>query len=147
MKIEISVEVSPDSAPIVTVGQLVPFQHETETAIPQITFSSAPALEVRELGSGQRISQEQMLKELSALGGEWRLETRQELYALVDLTHKNQHGAYTRDPSLHPDPYWSADKHPADPAAGVVVWFVDGSVDYYVDDFRARARAVRVSGQ
>jgi hypothetical protein len=39
------------------------------------------------------------------------------------------------------------DASPLDPAARVVVWFDDGLVSYYYGGLRARARAVRVSGQ
>ena len=117
-------------------------------AIPQVTFSSAPALEVRDLCDGRSVRQSEALEALAALGEAWRLETANELRALYNPAHVNRHGARTLDETLHPSDYWSADLHPLDPAARVVVWFVVGNVYGYVSDyFRARARAVRVAGQ
>ena len=144
MKIDISVEVSESGVPLVSIGHIE--QAPENAVIPQVCYCSAPALEVRTLGDG-RISQKQMLEELAKLGPGWRLETRQELYALVDLGHKNSNGAFTRDETLLAEPYWTADMHPLDPAARVVVWFDDGGVGSYGDHYRARARAVRVVGQ
>ena len=115
--------------------------------IPQRAFASAPALEVRELGGGKAITQKQLLDELLNLPADWRLETSAELYALVDRSHQNQHGAYTRDESLKDDWYWTSDLTPWYRGGRVVVGFGFGDVDYFVGDFRAFARAVRVSGQ
>ena len=117
------------------------------TPIPAISYSSAPALEVRPLGGGEKITQKQMIDELIDLGTEWRLETSAEQYALVDRSYKNQHGARSRDESLQPGWYWSADTLPGVPGARVVVGFYLGYVLYYSGSHRAFARAVRVSGQ
>ena len=46
---------------------------EDAMAIPQVSFCSAPALEVRPLGMGWPITQDQMLDELLGLPGDWRL--------------------------------------------------------------------------
>ena len=115
-------------------------------AIPQVSFASAPALEVRDLCDGRSVRQSEALEALAALGEAWRLETANELRALYNPAHVNRHGARTLDETLHPSDYWSADLHPLNPAARVVVWFDDGNV-YGLDDYRARARAVRVAGQ
>lgn len=125
----------------------------TSFAVPQISFTSAPAVEVRDLGNGEEISQKQALKEVEALNEQadpafvWRLETAAELFALRDLTHKNQHGAYSRDESLKRDWYWTADEHPAFEGARVVVGFGNGNVSYNDVDGRCIARAVRVARQ
>ena len=116
-------------------------------AIPQLTFASAPALEVRELGGGKAITQKELLDELLNLPADWRLETSAELYALVDRSHQNQHGAYTRDESLKDDWYWTSDLTPWYRGGRVVVSFHLGYVYGTSDDDRAFARAVRVSGQ
>ncbi len=116
-------------------------------AIPQVSFCSAPAIEVRDLCDGREVRQAEALEALAALGEGWRLETANELRALYNPAHTNQHGARTLDETLHPVDYWSADLHPLNPAARVVVWFVDGSVYLNIDRYRARARAVRVVGQ
>lgn len=128
-------------------------QSQIAYVTPQTTFGSAPALEVRPLGGGREITQKQALTEVEALNEPvdpdfvWRLETWQELAALVDLRHKNQHGAYTRDESLQRDYYWTADKHPEFSGARVVVGFRLGNVNYDVDYNRCLARAVRVARQ
>ena len=117
-------------------------------AIPQVSFCSAPAIEVRDLCDGREVRQAEALEALAALGEGWRLETANELRALYNPAHTNQHGARTLDETLYPVDYWSADLHPLYPAARVVVWFVVGIVySYYGDYDRARARAVRVVGQ
>ena len=124
-----------------------PAESDAAFAIPQVTFSSAPALEVRDLCAGRSVSQSEALEALAALGEGWRLETANELRALYNPAHVNRHGARTLDETLHPSDYWSADLHPLDPAARVVVWFVGGYVYDGYDYYRARARAVRVAGQ
>ena len=116
-------------------------------AVPQVSFSSAPALEVRDLCGGRAVRPQEALDELATFGPDWRLETANEFRALYVADYVNQHGARTRDESLHPVAYWTADLHPVDPSARVVVWFDDGNVSYYYASARARARAVRVSGQ
>jgi len=116
-------------------------------AIPQVTFSSAPALEVRDLCDGRSVRQAEALEALATLGEGWRLETANELRALYNPAHTNQHGARTLDETLYPVDYWSADLHPLNPAARVVVWFDVGFVNVNVVYYRARARAVRVVGQ
>ena len=117
-------------------------------AVPQVSFSSAPALEVRDLCGGREVRPQEFLDDLATLGPDWRLETANELRALYVADHVNQHGARTRDESLHPVAYWTADLHPVAPSARVVVWFDDGLVNVSYFDFnRARARAVRVAGQ
>ena len=81
-----------------------------------------------ELGNGERITQKQMLKELKALGPEWRLETPHELHALVAYDHKNHHGALSRDETLKPGYYWTSQEQPGVPGARVVVGFYGGFV-------------------
>ena len=101
-----------------------------------------------ELGNGERITQKQMLKELKALGPEWRLPTPHELFEKRSrLTHTNALGAHSTDDTIKPGPYWTDEEVPGVPGARVVVGFGYGLVDCYVDGFRAFARAVRVSGQ
>ena len=101
-----------------------------------------------ELGNGERITQKQMLKELKALGPEWRLETPHELFEKRSrLTHTNALGAHSTDDTIKPGPYWTDEEVPGVPGARVVVGFGGGDVGYYFDDLRAFARAVRVSGQ
>ena len=124
-----------------------PAESDAAFAIPQVTFSSAPALEVRDLCDGRSVRQAEALEALATLGEGWRLETANELRALYNPAHTNQHGARTLDETLYPVDYWSADLHPLYPAARVVVWFGGGVVSGYGDYYRARARAVRVVGQ
>ena len=112
-----------------------------------IDLAAAPKREVRVLGGGERISQEQALKELAALGQGWRLETPHELFALVDYSQKNQLGAYTRDPDLKDGYYWTSQETPWYEGGRVVVGFNYGFVDGSFAYGRAFARAVRVAGQ
>ena len=101
-----------------------------------------------ELGNGERITQKQMLKELKALGPKWRLETPHELFEKRSrLTHTNALGAHSTDDTIKPGPYWTDEKVPGVPGARVVVGFGYGNVLCSLDDSRAFARAVRVSGQ
>ena len=101
-----------------------------------------------ELGNGERITQKQMLKELKALGPEWRLETPHELFEKRSrLTHTNALGAHSTDDTIKPGPYWTDEEVPGVPGARVVVGFSNGLVDCSSDYNRAFARAVRVSGQ
>ena len=117
-------------------------------AIPQQTYTSAPALEVRELGRGESVTQKQALAELAELGAGWRLETPHELFALRSpLTHKNANGAHSYDESIKPSWYWTNEETPWFEGGRVVVGFVSGDVNLYSDGYRAIARAVRVSGQ
>ena len=121
--------------------------------IPQVTIASAPAVEVRVLGDGKRIFQEQMLDELNELsatvepGYIWRPEKRHELVALMSpYSHKNAKGAYSVDDSIEPGWYWADETTPW--GGRVVVGFgyglvYDGDGSGYA---RAFARAVRGSG-
>ena len=128
-------------------------QSQSAFVIPQNLFASAPALEVRELGRGQEITQKRALEEVEALNEPadaefvWRLETRNELVALIDLGHKNANGAYSRDETLRADWYWTSDEHPEFEGARVVVGFRNGDVDDGNGDDRCFARAVRVARQ
>lgn len=102
----------------------------------------------RELGNGERITQKQALKELKALGPEWRLPTPHALFEKRSrLTHTNALGAHSTDDTIKPGPYWTDEKVPGLLGARVVVGFAVGGVLYGYDDGRAFARAVRVSGQ
>ena len=117
-------------------------------AIPAASFSSAPALEVRYLGDGEYITFDQAEKELAELGPDWRLETSAELYALVDRSLKNAHGACTADENLKPSWHWTSDVSNWSSEARVVVGFDDGGVSSLsYRGLTALARAVRVSGQ
>jgi len=112
-----------------------------------MTYASAPALEVRVLGGGNRISQSQMLKELAELGPDFRLESPHELFALRSpLTHTNAKGAHSHDESIEPAYYWTNEETPWFEGGRVVVGFYFGGVSNGVS-YRAFARAVRVSGQ
>ena len=128
-------------------------QSKASFVIPQNLFASAPALEVRELGRGKEITQKQALTEVEALNKPadaefvWRLETRNELVALIDLGHKNANSAYSRDETLRADWYWTSDEHPEFEGARVVVGFRNGYVDYGDGFNRCFARAVRVARQ
>jgi len=115
----------------------------TASAIPQISYARTPALEVRELGDGKAITQEQALAELAALGDGWQLPSPHDLYAKVCYDYKNQHGAYTRDKTLKAGYYWSNQKTPWYEGGRVVVGFGYGHVDDYGVLDRAFARAVR----
>lgn len=116
-------------------------------SVPQITYTSAPALEVRELGGGERITQKQALDELAELGEGWRPETPHELFALRSpLTHQNAAGAYSYDETIKDGWYWTSETTPWFEGGRVVVGFSSGYVDYDDDDFRAFARAVRIQG-
>lgn len=116
-------------------------------AVPQHTYASAPALEVRILGGGERITQKELLDELLNLPADWRLETPHELFALRSpLAHENQHRAHSYDESIQPDSYWTSELTPWFRGGRVVVGFGIGGVGgSYDDGGRARARAVRVA--
>ncbi len=122
--------------------------------IPQITYSSAPAVEVRILGDGKRISIAQMVRETEELnktvqpGFIWRQETTHEKFALRSpLTHTNAKGAHSHDESIEPGPYWTSEETPWCEGRRVVVGFGFGYVTYSYDGFRAFARVVRVASQ
>ena len=117
-------------------------------AIPQQTFTSAPALEVRELGGGEEITQKQALAEIAELGEGWRLETPHEFFALRSpLTHENGNGAHSYDETIKQGWYWTSEETPWYEGGRVVVGFGFGFVFYGYVSNRAFARAVRVSGQ
>ena len=120
----------------------------TDFVIPQNSFASAPALEVRELGGGDRIYQKQALAELAELGADWRLETPHELFALRSpLSHQNVNGAHSHDDSIQQGYYWTSEQTPWYEGGRVVVGFGYGYVVSDDANYRAFARAVRVAGQ
>ena len=108
----------------------------------------AAAPEIRDLCDGKRVTLAEADAAVAALGEGWRLETPHEAFSDIDYSAKNAHGAISRDENRTPDPYWTCQPYPLNPAARVVVWF-DGGVVYlsYYYYYRARARAVRVVGQ
>ena len=121
---------------------------QATTVIPQHTYSSAPATEVKMLGNGLKITSAQAMREIEALGEGWRLEYPHELFALRSpLTHKNQNGAHSYDETIKPDYYWVNEEVPWFSGGRVVVGFYYGLVYYANGDLRAFARAVRVPGQ
>ncbi|MFC6838571.1 DUF1566 domain-containing protein [Xanthomonas theicola] len=124
------------------------------TVIPQISYASALALEVRDLGGGERLLQREFLAELEQLnktapaGTTWRLETPHELFALRSpLTHENANKAHSIDDSIKAGWYWTSEETPWFEGGRVVVGFDLGYVDYDLAGYRAFARAVRVVGQ
>jgi len=110
-----------------------------------VALAAAP--EIRDLCDGKRVTLAEADAAVAALGEGWRLETPHEAFSDIDYSAKNAHGAISRDENRTPDPYWTCQPYPLGPAARVVVWFDYGYVNYNYDNFRARARAVRVVGQ
>ena len=105
-------------------------------------------VEHTDLCDGKRVTLREAEAAVAALGEGWRLETPHEAFGQIDYGHMNAHGAISQDEARTPDPYWTCQPHPLDPAARVVVWFDVGLVGNYVFvTARARARAVRVAGQ
>ncbi len=104
-------------------------------------------VEHTDLCDGKRVTLREAEAAVAALGEGWRLESPHEAFGQIAYGHKNAHGAISQDEDRTPDPYWTCQPYPLVPAARVVVWFVDGYVYSLHDDFRARARAVRVAGQ
>ena len=120
--------------------------NDTTTAVESSTVPDT-ILEERWLGNNEPISREQADREAAELGPDWRVETPHEGFADVTYDHRNEHGALSRNPNRRRGGYWTNQPHPVDPSARVVVWFVDGFVHDSCGLNRARARAVRVSGQ
>jgi hypothetical protein len=119
--------------------------NDATTAVESSTVPGT-ILEERWLSNNEPISRDQADRETAELGPDWRLETPHEAFADVDYDHKNEHNALSRNPERRRGAYWTNRPYPLGPAARVVVWFDDGGVYDGVDN-RARARAVRVSGQ
>ena len=120
---------------------------EDAMAIPQVSFCSAPALEVRPLGMGWPITQDQMLDELLGLPGDWRLETEAELFALFNRRVRNPHGARSIDDTIQPGRYWSSDWTLGELRARGVVNFTTGGIHPGYVLSVAYARAIRVAIQ
>jgi hypothetical protein len=120
--------------------------NDATTAVESSTVPGT-ILEERWLSNNEPISRDQADRETAELGPDWRLETPHEAFADVDYDHKNEHNALSRNPERRRGAYWTNRPYPLGPAARVVVWFGVGLVDDYYDYDRARARAVRVSGQ
>ena len=120
---------------------------EDAMAIPQVSFCSAPALEVRPLGMGWPITQDQMLDELLSLPGDWRLETEAELFALFNRRVRNPHGARSIDDTIQPGRYWSSDSTLGELHRRGVVDFNTGGIYSGYAWSVAHARAIRVAIQ
>ena len=112
-----------------------------------VAESPADLTQHKDLCDGKRVTLRAAEAAVAALGEGWRLETPHEAFAQIDYGHKNAHGAVSRDQDRTPDPYWTCQPWPLDPAARVLVWFGVGIVSTTFDVNRARARAVRVAGQ
>ena len=125
--------------------------NEAAFAIPQTSFSSAPAVEVRNLCDGQSVRQQKALAEIDELnktvdeGFLWRLESRNEQVALITFEKRNAKGAVSIDEDIEPAWYWTSDVDLD--GDRVVVGFRLGYVGFDLGYNDARARAVRVPRQ
>ncbi len=112
---------------------------------PRTQAKPGAAKEYRVLGDGQLITQKQAMHELAELGAGWRLETPHELFALVDYSNRNLHGALCIDDTIKAQWYWTSQKKPGCPGARVVVGFAGDGVHHAGESLLAHARAVRVT--
>ena len=112
---------------------------------PRTQAKPGAAKEYRVLGDGHLITQKQSMHELAELGAGWRLETPHELFALVDYSNRNLHGALCIDDTIKAQWYWTSQKKPGCPGARVVVGFAGDGVHYAGESLLAHARAVRVT--